>query len=156
MRRAIVSSFLLAFVLSVFGGSTVLAVDPPERENRPIPAGLEELRVDEPITDVTVGRPSTLDASLLSATGTRQVVVRLVEESVGEVAARGGAPAAQRQALAEVRTQQDAFLSSVGATVLGRLDVALNAVILEVDASRLAALAANPAVERISPVIDYE
>lgn len=156
MRRAIVSSFLLAFVLSMFGGATVLAVDPPDRENRPVPAGLEELRVDEPITDGTVGRPSTLDASLRSATGTRQVVVRLVEESVGEVAAAGGEPAAQRQALAEVRSQQDAFVASVRATVLGRLDVALNAVILEVDASQLAALAANPAVERISPVIDYE
>jgi hypothetical protein len=96
-----------------------------------------------------------MDASLLSATGTRQVVVRLKADSVGDVAAAGGGTAAQRQALGRVRTQQDRFLGAVDATVLGRTKAALNAVILQVDARQLEALAANPAVERISPVIDY-
>ena len=130
------------------------AVD-PDRSSRPLPAGIDDLRLDQPITDAATARPSVMDASLLSATGLRQVVVRLSADSVGDVAAAGGGTAAQRQALGRVTTQQDGFISAAAGTVLGRMEVALNAVILEVDASQLEALAANPAVERISPVIDY-
>jgi subtilisin family serine protease len=141
-------------VLSLFGGSAVLAVD-PERPSRPAPTSVDDLRLDQPVTGASVARPSVLDASLLSATGTRQVVVRLSADSVGDVAAAGGGPAAQRRALGTVTTQQDQFLARYNESVLGRVQVALNAVILEVDADGLAALAADPSVERITPVIDY-
>ncbi|MGQ0609441.1 MAG: S8 family serine peptidase [Chloroflexota bacterium] len=157
MRRATVLSVLLALVCTMFGGTTVFAVDPDlERPPRPLPAAIDDLRLDEPLTDVAAVRPSVLDASLLSATGIRQVVVRLSAESVGEVAAAGGGAAAQRQALGQVTSQQDAFLGRAGERQLGRTEIALNAVILEVDADQLGALASDPAVERISPVIDYE
>jgi minor extracellular serine protease Vpr len=154
VRRALALPVLLALVMSLFGGaSAVLAVD-PDRPARPAPSEVEDLRLDQPI-GTSAPRPTVLDASLLSATGTRQVVVRLSADSVGDVAAAGGSPTAQRQALGAVTTQQDQFLNRFNENVVARLEVATNAVILEVDASSLAALAADPAVERITPVIDY-
>ena len=155
MRRALALPVLLALVLSLFGSSTaVLAVD-PDRPTRQAPTSVDDLRLDQPINGVSASRPSVLDASLMSATGTRQVVVRLSADSVGEVAATGAGPAAQRLAFGAVNTQQDQFLARNDESVLGRAQVATNAVILEVNAEGLAALAADPAVEYISPVIDY-
>ena len=155
MRRGLVLSILSALLLTLFSGATTLAVD-PDRPTRPVPAAIDDLRLDEPLTGLGATRPSVLDASLRSATGTRRVVVHLTAESVGEVAAEGGSVVAQRGAMGEVTSQQDAFLDRAGQSVLGRTEVALNAVILEVDAARLTALATDPAVERITPVIDYE
>ncbi|HEX7224781.1 MAG TPA: S8 family serine peptidase [Candidatus Limnocylindria bacterium] len=155
MRNAPAISVVLALLLSLFGGTAALAVD-PERQTRSSSAAVDDLRLDAPLTGVSATRPSTLDASLLSATGTRQVVVRLSSDPVAEVAAAGGGPAAQRQALGRVTTQQDSFLDRFNENVVGRARIAINALILEVDAERLAALAADSAVESISPVIDYE
>ena len=157
MRRAPALSILLALVFTLCGGSTVMAVEPAaERPSRPVPAAIDDLRLDAPLTDVSAVRPSVLDASLLSATGNRQVVVRLSAESVGEVAAAGGGAVAQRSALGQVTSQQDAFIARSGERQLARTEIALNAVILDVDADQLAGLANDPAVERISAVIDYE
>ncbi len=153
MRRAFSISFLLILVFTLFGGSTALAVD-PTRTSRPVPAAIDDTRLDQPVTS-GVARPTVLDASLLSATGVRQVVVRLTRPSVGEVAATGAGAAAQVAALGAVRTQQTGFIGSADADVLAQTEIALNAVVLEVDAARLTTLAANPAVASISPVIDY-
>lgn len=154
MRRVFALPVLLALVMSLFGGSAVMAVD-PERPTRPAPQALDDLRVDGSLSGVTAARPTVLDASLFSATGTRQVVVRLSADPVADVAAQGGSPAAQRRALGTVTTQQNQFLNRFNENVIARLKVATNALVLEVDASRLAELAADPAVERITPVIDY-
>ncbi len=83
------------------------------------------------------------------------MVVRLSEEAVSEVAATGANPTQQRRAFQAVKTQQESFVSAAPGTVLGRTEIALNAVVLEVDAARLAELAADPSVVSISPVIDY-
>ena len=153
MRRAFSISVLLAFVLGVFGGSAALAAGP--RATPRVPAGIDDLRLDQPITGVAPTRPTKLDASLLSATGTRQVVVRLAAPSVAEVAADGGGTAAQRTARATVTAQQDRFVASTEGSVMARTEVAANAVVLEVDAAELTALAADPNVVSIRPVIDY-
>ena len=156
MRRAFSISILLLLVFALFGGSTVYAAD-PSRTSRPAPAAVDDLRLDRPITDRTgVSRPSVLDASLLSATGIRQVVVRLAAPSVAEVAADGASAAAQRGAKATVNSQQNQFVGTTDARVLGRTQVATNSVVLEVDAAELAALANDPNVVSIRPVIDYE
>ena len=156
MRRAFSISVLLLLVFGLFGGSTALAVD-PSSASRPLPAGLDDLKLDRPVTGMTgVERPSKLDASLLSATGVRQVVVRLAAPAVGQVAAEGASPSAQQRARATVTTQQDRFLSATDARVLGRTEIATNAVILEVDAAELDELASDPSVVSISPVIDYQ
>ena len=111
MRRAFALSVLLALVLSLFGGTAAtLAVD-PDRPARPAPAAVDDLRLDQPIGS-SAARPTVLDASLLSATGTQQVVVRLSADSVGDVAAAGGSPTAQRRALGTVTAQQPQFLNN--------------------------------------------
>ncbi|HYI65346.1 MAG TPA: S8 family serine peptidase [Candidatus Limnocylindrales bacterium] len=156
MRRAPAVSLLLALLFTLLGGTVVTAADPEVSSRRPVPAALDELRIDQPVGSPAVGRPSVMDASLLSATGIRQVVVRLSEASVGEVAAAGAGAASQRRALGAVTAQQDRFVGDADATVVGRTEIALNAVVLEVDAGRLDELAADPAVISISPVIDYQ
>jgi len=156
VRRAFSSSVLLMLVFTLFGGSTVYAVDPPDRSTRAIPAAIDDLRLDQPVIGDDITRPTVLDASLLSATGVRQVVVQLTEASVSEVAADGGSAAAQRAALAAVGAQQDRFIGQADAPVVAQAQVALNAVVLDVDATELASLASNPAVVSIRPVVDYE
>ena len=155
MRRAPGLALILVLLMSMFGGAAItMAADPELSGRRPIPGGIDGKRIDAPpITGVT--RPSVMDASLLSARGVRQVVVRLSEESVSEVAATGANPAAQRRAFRNVKSQQDRFVSAAPGTVLARTEIATNAVVLEVNAARLAELAADPAVISISPVIDY-
>jgi subtilisin family serine protease len=146
----------MVMLMTMFGGTAVFAADPQISGDRPVPAGLDRLRVsDAEAAAADVTRPSRLAASLLSATGIRQVVVRLSEESVGEVAATGAGAAAQQGALRDVTAQQDSFLNTAGGTVLARTEIAINAVVLEVNAAKLAELAANPAVISISPVVDY-
>ncbi len=154
MRRAFSVSVLLLLVFSLFGGSTVIAAD-PSRSTRPVSAGIDDLKLDRPIVGASTARPTTLDASLLSATGIRQVVVRLAAPSVVEVAADGAGPAAQRTARAKVVTQQNRFVATTDGRVLARTEIAANAVVLEVDTAELAALAADPNVLSIRPVIDY-
>jgi minor extracellular serine protease Vpr len=155
LRRILPISVLLVLVFSLFGGSTVLAVD-PVRATRPVPAGIDDLRLDQPVTGITgVARPSKLEASLRSATGVRQVVVRLAAPAVAEIAADGASAAAQRGAKAAVTAQQDRFVATTDGRVLGRTQIATNAVVLQVNATELASLAADPNVVSIRPVIDY-
>ncbi len=158
MRRPVVLATLVALLTTLFGTTAALAVDPAPRSPAPAPQSVEELRLDEPVSTTGFGRPSTMDASLFSATGVRQVVVRLTADPVAELASRGATASAQRVQFSEVQAQQDAFLASTaaGAEVLARVEIALNAVALSVDASRLPAIAADPQVESVNPVIDYE
>ena len=137
----------------MFGGSAALAAGP--RATPRVPAGIDDLRLDQPVTGVAPTRPTKLEASLLSATGVRQVVVRLAAPSVAEVAADGGGTAAQRTARTAVTAQQDRFVATTDGSVMARTEVAANAVVLEVDAAELTALAADPNVISIRPVIDY-
>jgi subtilisin family serine protease len=156
VRRAPGLALVLVLLMSLFGGAAVtLAADPELSGQRPVSEALEGRRIAGPTVSTDVPRPSVLDASLLSARGTRQVVVRLSEESVSEVAATGGGAGAQRQALAAVTAQQDGFVGEADATVLARTEIAVNTVVLEVDAAELTALAGDPSVISISPVIDY-
>ena len=155
MRRAPALAFVLVFVLSLFGSTVVLAADPEISSQRPMPEALQGRRIADPGVTVDAPRPSSLDASLLSARGVRQVVVQLSEDSVSEVAATGATAPAQRKALGEVTAQQDRFIGSSDGTVIARTEIAVNTVVLEVDASQLDDLAANPAVVSISPVVDY-
>ena len=127
----------------------------PSRPSQAAPAGIDDLKLDRPIVGAGVTRPSKLEASLMSATGIRQVVVRLAAPAVAEVAADGGTAAAQRGAKATVTVQQNRFVATTDGRVLARTEVAANAVVLEVDAAELEALAADPNVVSIRPVIDY-
>jgi subtilisin family serine protease len=90
-----------------------------------------------------------IDPALGATTGPQRVLVRLAARSV----ALGGSAA-------RVERQQDAFVDAlpavVEAEVLATVDTVLNGVFLSVDASDVPAIAADPRVESVSLVRDYE
>ncbi len=103
------------------------------------------------------GQPvSKLGPGLAAASGRVQVVVQLSEPSVAEVAAGASTAAAQQAQVGAVRSQQDAVAAAAAgmdaaARVLGRTQRAVNAMLVEIDAAALDALAARPDVLRIRP-----
>lgn len=93
-----------------------------------------------------------------SATGSGKVIIRLSADSGADAFVKG---ASTEAAKGQAKAQQDAFLARVrgidpGARVLGRVQMVLNAVFVEVDASKLAQIARDPAVRRIAPLGVYE
>ena len=122
---------------------------------RPLPPALSNARLAEPLT---VSLPEgVLNPALRNASGRQQVVITLRDEPAALVA-EGQAQIARS---ASVVAQQDRVSAQVQAfdptaTVLARLKVALNALIMEVDATQLEAIARNPEVVRINPVVNYE
>ena len=104
--------------------------------------------------------------ALQSATGLIQIVVRLVDPplaiAVGANAKqKGSALKASQQksylkALAQKHDVLLAQIAGVGGTELGRVKIALNAVIVEVDASQIEAIAGLPNIASIRPVVNYE
>jgi len=136
-----------------------LASDPDSAVQ--LPESVADARLDAPIGAPSVAAPSTLHASLLSSAGPQAVIVRLKADSVAEVAAKGTGAAAQRRHFGQLKQQQDQVVGRArqldpDAVVLGTVQRALNAVMLRIDASALAGLAASPQVEKISPIVDYE
>jgi subtilisin family serine protease len=102
-----------------------------------------------PVSSVDLGTGPQLDPALGVATGPQRVLVRLAARPV----ALGGTAS-------RVERQQDAFVdaipSVVDAEVLATVDTVLNGVFLSVDASDVAAIAADPRVESVSLVRDYD
>lgn len=158
MRRSLVVLVsTIALVLSTI--APALAAD--ESIERELPASVTDLRLSQPATASGDAVQAKIDASLAAAEGRVEVIVRLTEPSPAERAAEGASAANQRSQLATVRGQQDAVVAAAGrlaggARELGRADTALNAVALEIRASQLSNLAANPDVLSIKPVLDYE
>ncbi len=119
------------------------------------PARIEQLRLDAPV-EATNPR-SVLSSSLQDATGRQQVVVRLRESPAAGVP-EGAAQAAQ---VDRIRAQQDRVLARIqaidpSAIEYARLRIGLNALIVEVDAAALPAIARDTEVVRINPVVNYE
>ena len=99
-----------------------------------------------------------LPPSLLGRQGPQQVLIRLNTPPVADPAGRPGGGAEQHRR--RVIAQQDAFLLRAAALapdikVLGRLQLVLNAVLAEADVTALGELLNDPAVARISEVVDY-
>ena len=152
LSAALVGSALL---LGAVIPAPVWAADPPELSE--VPQSVKDLRLEQPVTATNGVRPSVLAASLRGAKGTPQVVIRLKEKPS---ASQSGA-AKQKAQHRKVSAQQTAFVTRAkGVAVkfkeLGRTQTALNAVIAQVDAKSLAKLSRDPAVLRISPVVDYQ
>jgi subtilisin family serine protease len=106
---------------------------------------------------VSAGARLTLNPELVDVTGRRQVVINLTENPV----ARSIGRAAQANQGASVRAQQNRVIAQIqaldpSATVLAQLRVALNAVVMDVDGSRLDAIASSVEISRINPVVNYE
>jgi subtilisin family serine protease len=160
MKRYVITSLLtlISILISPVAAFGQVGGPPDRFAGREIPESLVDLKLSSP---VQVGGISAdlLDQSLFDQ-GTQRVVIRLTADSVAEAKAKGRRTApGQVKKIAEV--QQDAFLARVWdvdpkARVLAEVQVVMNAVFVEVDASALPALAADPDVLRIAPVGDYD
>lgn len=142
-RSKRVAPLLVVGVSAVLTASALSAATP----NR---AALSQGRQDS----ITLSAPITLDGVSLrgpAAEGPVQVVARLTQRPVAQY---GGS------SKGEIQAEQAAFVAraqavSPSARVLGSTQIVLNAVFLELDASEVAAVAADTAVTRLAPVGDY-
>lgn len=128
-----------------------------DHTERPMPAQIAGAKLDTAvqaqIDDLT---GLTLSPALRGETGRVQVVVRLRETATD--ASTGTDRSLQRQA---AMTQQTAVIAGARALdsqarVLARTQLVLNAVVFDIQASALNALAQNPEVVSINPVVNYE
>jgi minor extracellular serine protease Vpr len=156
MKQRVVA-FLLIVMLLAGGAASAQDGARPEREERALPAGLAELRLDQPVSvdDFSLG---AIDASLVGTEGEERVIIRLATPSVAEQKVRGKSA---ENAKRELQSEQQDLLALVqsldpNARVLAQVQLVLNAVFVEVDAAVLPQIAANPGVLRIAPVANYE
>lgn len=124
---------------------------PPEADR----ARIEQLRLETPLETSSVG--NVLSPSLVDATGRRQVVVRLNERAAVQVP-EGEAQVAQGARIAEQQARVLGRLRTIdpSANQIGSLRIGLNALIVDVDAAALPALARDVEVTRINAVVNYE
>ena len=156
-RRAFVRVLGLGTVAAIgvlAVGSAVSAQTQPGPDRtagRDLPASIAGLKLETP-------EATTAPSPVAAAAAAGRVVIRLSGESGADAFARGRSEAAARAA---ARAQQDAFLARVqgidsSARVLARVQLVMNAVFVQVEATKLAQIAADPAVLRVAPVGDYE
>lgn len=145
-------------VLAVGSAVSAQTQAAPDRTaiDRELPAGLDDLKLEIPETTTAFTAADLRPGVGLPANG--KVIVRLSAESGAEAFSKGKSHTAAKAA---ARSQQDAFLDRVrgidpNARVIGRTQMVMNAVFVEVDASKLEELAKDPAVVRIAPVGNYE
>ena len=155
MNRRLLAGLAGSMLLILTSVPAAVAADPPELSK--VPQSVTDKRLETPVTATDGVKPTVLAASLRGAVGKRQVVIRLKEAPTGSV--KGATK--QKAQMGKVKAQQTAFVGRAkGAaksfSVLGRTQTALNTVVAQVDGASLAKLARDPAVLRISPVVDYQ
>jgi subtilisin family serine protease len=152
----LVIALLTMLALAVPTGAQEAA---PDRSDRELPASVADLKLSSPITNADIASLGILDTRLVGSSGAQNVVVQLDEATVGALAAQGKSASAQKAQLKKIEKQQDAFRGKaigLGAKELGSVQRALNAVMIEIDASALPEVAAQDGVVSVRPVIDYE
>ena len=158
-RRRIAAALVgSALLIGAVVPAPLMAAGPkPQRPTAPVPQRIKDLKLATPVTATNGVRPTALAASLRSATGKQQVVIRLKVKPTALI--KGSAK--QKAQLTRVNAQQAAFISrakgvSASFKVLGRTQTALNAVMASVSAKALARLSRDTAVLSINPVVDYQ
>ena len=126
--------------------------------DRGLPESVANLRLPSP-QRATSDSLTELGLPGFEAAGAQQVVVRLKTESVAEIDDDG--LDARREQRSAIEDEQQDFLgrlleSAPDVRVLGRVQLVLNAVLVEVRADVLPELSNDPAVLRITPVSDYQ
>jgi minor extracellular serine protease Vpr len=122
-----------------------------------VPSHIQDLKLDSPLQVEGISL-DTLSPGLFLEQGPQEVIVRLISDSGADAFAKGlNTSTAKRNAV----NQQNAFINTVrsldpNARVVARVQMVLNAVFIEVDASVLPQLALDPRVVRIAPVGIYE
>ena len=154
MRRILVPVVCLLLLLSA---SAVGNAEENPTVDRGLPEAIADLMLDSPVRIDDAS--ASLDPALIGAEGDVTVSVVLTRAPVATIAAEGGTPAAQRAQLRAVQSQQEAvtdWIGGLGGETLGATQRSLNALFVEVDASRLARLAANSNVVSVHRVVDYQ
>lgn len=158
MKRRMTYALLAAILIFSNAASVFAQGGGPDRfTGRELPDRFSSLKLDEPL--FVDGLPgNVLDTSLVNASGTNTVIIRLSADSGSVAFAKGDDTANAKKA---AKAQQDAFLNSVraldpNARLIAQVQTVLNAVFVEVDASILATLALDGRVVRIAPVGNYE
>lgn len=128
-------------------------------------ASAAQLALPEPVETTDVNA-RVLSDSLTGLTGRMNVVVRLSNPAVTEAVAAAGEDAVvaaetQEDVQRAAISQQDTAIAWIkakdpSATVVAKLQVALNAIIFNVDAAQLATIAEAPGVVSVNRVVDYE
>lgn len=172
MRRFSVVALVLVLALLPWASAGAqegenAAPEAPDVSDLRLPEG--PVDTGQPLSEepVEAEPPSEIvDPELEEATGPTEVVVQLEEEplavAVGEDASQEGpdlSGAEQRAYVEELEEDQEQVLAQaddLGAQELARLDTALNAVVVRVDASRIDEVADIPGVTSVRPVRDYE
>ncbi len=152
LKKTLNVILILVMVLTVT--ATAFAQEPDRSDGRELPAEVAAQKLDSPV------QIDGIDSSLMGpgVAGDQSVIIRLSADSVAEAEAKG---LNTERAKREADAQQAAFLGRVfaldpSARLLADVQVVLNAVLVEVDASILPALAQDDAVTRIAPIADYE
>lgn len=126
---------------------------------------LDGILLPSPI-EVTDVNPWSLRGDLTGSSGRVNVVVRMSNPSVAEaVGAAGEEVVVADEVQAEVQraaiSQQDQVIAAIkskdpSARIVDRLQVVLNALIVEVDGAAIAAILDIPGVTSVNEVVDYE
>ncbi|MDH3643752.1 MAG: S8 family serine peptidase, partial [Gammaproteobacteria bacterium] len=126
-----------------------------------VAADIEGLRLESPrsIADVRANARGRLHPSLVAASGSTRVIVRLRTPAVAKM--QGALSGEMLSRKTDIEVEQAGFLSRCqpqfpSLREIARTQLVLNAVFVEVDATALPMLALDPAVLRIAPVNNYE
>ncbi len=148
----------IASLLVVLGASSAVSAQTGPAQDRyagrDLPATAADLKLDDAVQ--VDGVAGDLQAGLAGPAS--RVVIRLSAESGAAAFKKGKDEAKAKQA---ARAQQDGFLTRLraidpNARVLARVQLVLNAVFVDVDGSKLAEVARDPAVVRVARVGSYE
>lgn len=161
-KKFIRVGLIVVLIMAIGLVSLVQAGSNDIRPDRPLPETFTGLQLDAPLSLENAMASMKLDRDLLDAEGKQQVLVRLSEAPVAAAAAENSmAYTAQLNQRGRIHSQQQVVIAQARAAdsnvvALGAIRNALNAVMLEVDASALTELAASPDVVSISRIVDYE
>jgi len=155
-RRLLILAAVLTTLLAVASPVTAQESTADRSADRPLTAALDSARLATPINRTF--NADVLDASLAGATGPTRVIITLSSPSVAESALTGTQATSRKHA---IESEQTGLVDRMrkadrSARVLGNVQVVLNAVFAEVDGASLEALAADPSIERIAPVGNYQ
>ena len=160
MKIKMLNILLILVLVMSFPSAALAQEDGPSIDrnaNRDLPESVSELKLESPV-EVSDLSLADLAPGLLNAEGPGKVIIRLARESVAEKGLVDNAAVRERNSL---RQEQNSLLSRVraldpNARIIAQVQIVLNAVFVEVDASILPQLATDPAVLRIAPVGNYE
>lgn len=150
VEEELVRTYKAALSVALLAALLLLLVGPAQAQGTDLPDA-SGLSIDTP-TEVTV------EESLRNTTGPVQVVVQLGRAPLA-LTASGRSRAEIRAYRGELGSQQDALLAqlrSLGGKELARLKIALNAVVIEIDAANIGAVANLPGVRSVRAVGTYE